>query len=80
MLIDQRGRCPVCLRLLTDSVRIGSPSQTFLAWYGAESICARGHGVLHNPELVNGCYCKEWLNLDGSWSSLFVEAAGVRQP
>jgi len=29
-LIDQRQRCPVCLRLLTSPTRIGAPSQTFL--------------------------------------------------
>jgi hypothetical protein len=33
VLLDQRNRCPECLRLLTESVRIGAPSQTFLEWY-----------------------------------------------
>ena len=80
VLIDQRQRCPVCLRLLTNSVRIGTPSQTFLGWYGAESICSRGHGLLHISE-ISSSYSEtpEWLSLDDSWSDLFSEAAGVRQ-
>ncbi len=47
MITDQQRRCPVCLRLLTNPVRIGTPSRTFLEWYGAESTCSRGHGLLH---------------------------------
>ena len=31
---DQRRRCPVCLRLLTNPVRIGQPAYTMLEWYG----------------------------------------------
>jgi len=69
---DQRKRCPVCLRLLTQPVRIGTPSETFLEWYGAESICARGHGLMHTSE-ASASYSREaqWLGLDASWSSLF---------
>jgi hypothetical protein len=80
VLIDQRQRCPVCLRLLTNPVRIGTPSQTFLEWYGAESICSRGHGLLHISE-ISSSYSEdpEWLSLDDSWRGLFSEAAGARQ-
>jgi hypothetical protein len=80
VISDQRRRCPVCLRLLTNPVRIGNSSHTFLEWYGAESICSRGHGLQHIPE-ISASYSgnPEWLNLDDSWSSLFSEAAGVRQ-
>jgi len=61
-LQDQRQRCPVCLRLLTHPVRIGHPSQTFLAWYGTEFICTRGHGFLHVPETVpSGYNPQQWL-------------------
>lgn len=76
---DQRRRCPVCLRLLTDPVRIGTPSQTFLAWYGAESICARGHGLLHAPE-TSASYSgnQQWLRLDDSWRELFSKGAELR--
>jgi hypothetical protein len=79
-LIDQRDRCPVCLRLLTTPVRIGSASQTFLEWYGAESTCSRGHGLLHTWETHASYSGKpEWRALDDSWKSLFSEAAEVRQ-
>jgi len=85
-LIDQRDRCPECLRLLTTPIRIGSASQTFLEWYGAESTCSRGHGLLHTWETHASYSGKpEWLALDDSWKSLFrsagpgSEAAEVRQ-
>ena len=81
VLIDQQRRCPVCLRLLTDPVRIGSASQTFLEWYGAESTCSRGHGLLHIPEMPASSSAKpEWLSLGDSWSGLFSQAAGGRKP
>jgi hypothetical protein len=86
VLIDQQRRCPVCLRLLTEPVRIGSASQTFLEWYGAESTCSRGHGLLHISEMPASYSAKpEWLRLGDSWRSLFgsacpsSDAAGVRQ-
>lgn len=71
-LIDQRQRCPVCLRLLTNPTRIGGASQTFLEWYGVELMCARGHGLLYVPEIATSCYSTQrWLYLDPSWSGLF---------
>jgi len=71
-LLDQRRRCPVCLHLLTNPVRIGQPSETFLAWYGTELICVQGHGVLQVPEVPTSCYrSQRWLYLDSSWTSLF---------
>jgi hypothetical protein len=70
-LIDQRQRCPVCLRLLTNPTRIGGPSRTFLEFYGAELICAHGHGLLYVPEILTSCYSTQrWQYLDPSWSSL----------
>jgi hypothetical protein len=67
VLMDQRRRCPECLRLLTDPVRIGSASQTFLEWYGAESTCSRGHGLLHISEMPDSYSAKpEWLSLGDS--------------
>jgi hypothetical protein len=50
-LVDQRRRCPVCLRLLTNPTRIGRPSQNLLGWYGTELLCSRGHGLLQVPEI-----------------------------
>lgn len=68
---DQRQRCPVCLRLLAQPVRIGNSSQTFLEWYGAESVCSRGHGLLHDPDiLATYSATPQWLTLDGSWSGV----------
>lgn len=79
VLLDQQRRCPVCLRLLTDPVRIGTPSQTFLEWYGAESTCSRGHGLLHSAE-ISASYSgeAEWLGLDDSWKPLFSAASRGR--
>lgn len=72
VIIDQQQRCPVCLRLLTAPVRIGTPARTFLEWYGAESMCAHGHGLLHISENSFGySRSQQWLRLDDSWSGLF---------
>jgi hypothetical protein len=80
VMLDQRRRCPVCLRLLSDPVRIGSASETFLEWYGAESACSRGHGFLQVPEPcgshTGAC---QWLDLDASWSDLFSEVTEARR-
>ena len=71
LLLDQKRRCPICLHRLTEPIRIGVPSSTFLDWYGAESTCPRGHGLLHNPG-YSASYSSagRWLNLDKSWSGL----------
>jgi hypothetical protein len=75
VITDQQQRCPVCLRLLTAPVRIGAASRTFLEWYGAESTCPRGHGLLHVSENASSYAQKpQWLCLDDSWRSLFAGA------
>ncbi len=67
-LHDQRNRCPVCLHSLSHPVRIGEASHTFLAWYGTELLCARGHGLLHVAELRTSYSAgQRWLYLDPSW-------------
>jgi hypothetical protein len=69
---DQQRRCPMCLRLLTNPVRIGTASETFLEWYGAESSCSRGHGLLQVSETsVSYSRKAQWLGLGDSWSGLF---------
>ncbi len=74
-LRDQRQRCPVCLALLTNPVRVGQPSRSFLCWNGTELMCASGHGLLHVPELATSWFSTQrWLNLDSSWGGLFPEA------
>ncbi len=76
---DQRRRCPVCLQMLAKPVRIGTPSRTFLEWYGAESVCPRGHGMLHTAEdSAKDPRHVQWLFLDDSWSSLFSKPARAR--
>lgn len=79
VVLDQRRRCPICLRLLTPPVRIGSASSTFLEWYGTESMCARGHGLMQVHPTSSSCYPKrQWLRLDSSWSTFFRGATGTR--
>jgi hypothetical protein len=71
-LIDQRQRCPECLRLLAHPARIGRASQTFLGWHGTEFVCVKGHGLLHVPEPPTIWFPRQrWMHLDGSWSVLF---------
>ncbi len=73
VILDQQQRCPVCLRSLTAPVRIGNPSRTFLDWYGAESACPHGHGLLHVSEnAFSYSRTPQWLCLDDSWSDLFT--------
>lgn len=71
VIIDQQNRCPMCLRLLTNPVLIGSSSRTFLEWYGAESTCPHGHGLLLTPEIPSTWSRPQWIHLDDSWSGLF---------
>jgi hypothetical protein len=71
-LIDQRRRCPECLRLLAYPAPIGRRSRTFLEWYGTEFACPKGHGLLHVPETPAISFrTQRWLHLDRSWSGLF---------
>jgi hypothetical protein len=75
ILQDQRKRCPVCLRVLSNPARVGEASRNFLAWNGTELICAGGHGLLHIPELPTSWFSTQrWLSLDASWGSLFSDA------
>jgi len=72
ILTDQRQRCPVCLRLLSNPAKIGQPSSTLLEWYGTELICARGHGLLHVSEASTISFgSQQWMDLDQTWQHLF---------
>jgi hypothetical protein len=74
ILQDQRKRCPVCLRVLSNPARVGEASRNFLAWNGTELICAGGHGLLHIPEHPTSWFgTQRWLELDASWGTLFSE-------
>ena len=71
-LCDQRKRCPVCLRKLTNPARVGQFSRNFLAWHGTELVCLSGHGLLHVPDMATSWFSSQrWLYLDSSWSGLF---------
>jgi hypothetical protein len=78
VITDQQRRCPMCLRLLTNPIVIGTPSRTFLEWYGTESTCPHGHGLLHTSEISSSYSRPQWLSLDDSWSVLFAKRAGRR--
>ncbi|MGB7266998.1 MAG: ABC transporter permease [Terracidiphilus sp.] len=72
-LLDQRRRCPVCLRLVTNPARVGLASRTFLAWNGTELMCSDGHTLLHIPGLPTSWFSTQrWLYLDTSWDFLFA--------
>jgi hypothetical protein len=72
ILRDQQQRCPVCLRLLEEPVRVGTASTTFLEWYRVESMCIRGHGLLLVSE-ASTSYARraQWLGLDSDGKGLF---------
>lgn len=75
-LLDQRRRCPVCLRRVSNPARVGDASRTFLAWNGTEMICLGGHTLLHVPGLPTSWFgTQRWLYLDNSWDFLFASSS-----
>ncbi|HLY43100.1 MAG TPA: hypothetical protein VKR52_17940 [Terracidiphilus sp.] len=77
VMLDQRQRCPVCLKRVTHPASVGLASRTFLAWNGTEMICTDGHTMLHVPALPTSWFSTQrWLYLDTSWKFLFV-AQGI---
>ncbi|WP_321471910.1 hypothetical protein [uncultured Paludibaculum sp.] len=68
---DQRRRCPVCLRLLSNPASVGQPASTLLDWYGTEFLCAQGHGFMQVPEITTSYRPQRWLDPDPAWSGLF---------
>ncbi len=72
-LLDQRQRCPVCLKRVVHPAQVGLASRTFLAWNGTELMCTGGHTLLHVPGLPTSWFATQrWLYLDASWDFLFV--------
>ncbi len=72
---DQRKRCPVCLRRVTNPASVGLASRTFLGWNGTEMICMGGHALLHVPSLPTSWFSGDrWLYLDSSWDFLFADS------
>ncbi len=73
VLMDQRQRCPICLRRVAHPARVGLASRTFLAWNGTELMCEGGHTLLHVPGLATSWFAApQWLYLDASWEFLFA--------
>ncbi|MGO9435395.1 MAG: hypothetical protein ACLPH3_15000 [Terracidiphilus sp.] len=73
VMLDQRERCPVCLRRVTHPAQVGQASRTFLAWNGTELICTSGHTLLHVPGLPTSWFgTQRWMYLDTSWKFLFA--------
>jgi len=73
-LADQRHRCPVCMRRVTNPATVGLASRTFLGWNGTEMICMGGHTLLHVPALPTSWFSDQrWLYLDSSWQFLFAD-------
>jgi hypothetical protein len=71
---DQRKRCPVCLRRVSNPASVGLASRTFLGWNGTEMICMGGHALLHVPSLPTSWFSGDrWLYLDSSWDFLFAD-------
>jgi hypothetical protein len=76
VLLDQRRRCPVCLRRVTHPAQVGSASRTFLDWNGTEMMCMGGHTLLHVPGLPTSWFATQrWLYLDNSWEFLFAASS-----
>jgi len=74
-LADQRHRCPVCLRRVTNPASVGLASRTFLGWNGTEMICMGGHTLLHVPALPTSWFSNQrWLYSDSSWQFLFADS------
>ena len=74
-LADQRQRCPVCLRRVTNPASVGLASRTFLGWNGTEMVCMGGHTLLHVPALPTSWFSDQrWLYLDSSWQFLFADS------
>lgn len=73
-LHDQKGRCPVCSRLLAMPVRFGSSSSVILDRPGVEFLCPLGHGSLSIPDsVVHGAEPASWTAFDESWSGCFAQ-------
>lgn len=73
VLLDQRQRCPVCLRRVMHPAQVGQASRMFLAWNGVELVCTSGHTLLHVPGMPTSWFSTQrWLYLDSSWEFLFA--------
>lgn len=74
-LEDQASRCPVCCRLVSMPVSVGSRSSLLLDRPGIEMLCTRGHGTLLISDLT-ACTGERsrWTPSDHSWQEVFVQS------
>jgi hypothetical protein len=72
-LEDQAQRCPVCCRLVSMPVSVGSRSSIILERPGVEFLCTRGHGtlVLSDLRTTTGEPWR-WTPTDQSWQEVFT--------
>ncbi len=72
-LEDQAARCPVCCRLVSMPVTVGSRSSLILDRPGVQFLCLRGHGTLLLSDL-RACTGERsrWTPADHSWQEVFV--------
>lgn len=72
-LDDQASRCPVCCRLVSMPVTVGSRSSLILDRPGVQFLCLRGHGTLLLSDL-RACTGERsrWTPADRSWHDVFV--------
>ena len=72
-VVDQRRRCPVCLRRLALPVRMGCWGSA-LEPPATEFVCEHGHGSMCLREDA-GADADTWIRLDPSWRDLFVNSS-----
>ncbi len=61
-LVDQRSRCPKCLRLLHEVREQGSLSRMFLEPCFTEFTCPKGHGALYVPQVPTASFRgRKWV-------------------
>jgi hypothetical protein len=72
-LQDQAERCPVCCRLVSMPVSVGSRSSLILDRPAVEFLCTRGHGTLRLSDLT-ACTGEpsQWTPVDRSWREVFA--------
>ena len=77
-LDDQSSRCPVCCRLVSMPVTVGSRSSLILDRPGVQFLCLRGHGTLLLSDL-RACTGERsrWTPADRSWHEVFVREKAV---
>jgi len=78
-LVDQRLRCPTCLRKLSMPLPLGVIGSVLFQLPGTEYICAYGHGTLYLPSPTSeGLREPRWRAPSGLWGELLGSSAASR--